>query len=329
MFRAFTRVKVRVGERVGSERANARFLGTLRLYEGEFRRHNIRVRARGVLQQQLRALFPNAHQCGRCGHGPVMHRACSSLTTHDGEWVGRTGRISNACASCGWFAADISAWPAWDGRVPEQADATTGGDGGGDGGDDGGGAGLGAAPTRARLEPTNAAEAAEHLREALALSQMADTRRHAEAAVAVRAAPRRTQWGWRAFFWWAGAATTVAAAIVYGVAYDGIWDTLTNVVCAAFMLFVTGAYAPYYAAAVRGVRAVWCDDRLWRRVRTCTGHDVARMIFDGAIASYVVYLASLLLHPIIFRFGMVWLIVMLVARTTARMLSRSGPASDW
>lgn len=69
-------------------------------------------------QTMLRAALPNAYQCGRCGHGPVLHANCSNLSAHHGEILSVRGsrlRRSNACAKCGWFAADISSWPRWDG----------------------------------------------------------------------------------------------------------------------------------------------------------------------------------------------------------------------
>ena len=71
-----------------------------------------------LLARQLRDALPGAKQCGRCGAGPVMHRACSNLRTHHGDRAkdGR-GHIDNSCRQCGWFVSDISAWPAWDGKV--------------------------------------------------------------------------------------------------------------------------------------------------------------------------------------------------------------------
>ena len=37
------------------------------------------------------------------------------LAAHHGEARGRA-HVSNACPACGWFSAQISDWPAWDGR---------------------------------------------------------------------------------------------------------------------------------------------------------------------------------------------------------------------
>lgn len=70
-------------------------------------------------QIMLRAALPDAYQCGRCGHGPVLHMACSDLRSHHGERVGGVTR-SNACGKCGWFADNISAWPRWDGKLRDE-----------------------------------------------------------------------------------------------------------------------------------------------------------------------------------------------------------------
>ncbi|CAE7800220.1 unnamed protein product [Symbiodinium sp. CCMP2592] len=75
-----------------------------------------------LLANQLKAALPGAHQCGRCGFGPVLHDRCDNLSTHHNESSGRT-RISNACPSCGHFSGNISGWPRWDGRVRHLAQA--------------------------------------------------------------------------------------------------------------------------------------------------------------------------------------------------------------
>ncbi len=72
--------------------------------------------AAAALQSTLRRQFPNAHQCGRCGFGPVDHLACADLSRHHGEQHGNA-KISNACPKCQWFSAQIADWPAWDGHV--------------------------------------------------------------------------------------------------------------------------------------------------------------------------------------------------------------------
>jgi len=80
-------------------------------------------------QTMLRAALPNAYQCARCGHGPVLHSNCGNLSSHHRQLVpgGRHGsvRISNACEKCGWFASDITQWPAWDGRLGDEDNANT------------------------------------------------------------------------------------------------------------------------------------------------------------------------------------------------------------
>lgn len=78
--------------------------------------------ARFAQQKMLRQALPDAYQCGRCGHGPVLHANCSNLRTHHGELrTGVAARTSNACAKCGWFVSDIKAWPRWDGMLEDDA----------------------------------------------------------------------------------------------------------------------------------------------------------------------------------------------------------------
>lgn len=72
---------------------------------------------RAMLQQAL----PNARQCGQCGYGPILHAHCDNLRTHHGQRVSGGSQINNACPRCNWFADDISAWPRWDGRMPNTA----------------------------------------------------------------------------------------------------------------------------------------------------------------------------------------------------------------
>jgi hypothetical protein len=62
----------------------------------------------------------NAFQCPVCHVGPVEHAFCNNLMTHQGEARGRATRIDNACANCGYFAADISGWERWDGRFQRE-----------------------------------------------------------------------------------------------------------------------------------------------------------------------------------------------------------------
>merc|ERR1712196_347815 len=72
---------------------------------------------RNILAEQLKRQFPDARQCKSCGHGPILHFACSNLATHHGERNNRGGSINNACVKCGWFAKDIRAWPKWNGKL--------------------------------------------------------------------------------------------------------------------------------------------------------------------------------------------------------------------
>eukprot|EP00931_Biecheleriopsis_adriatica_P040725 TRINITY_DN23331_c0_g1_i3.p2 TRINITY_DN23331_c0_g1~~TRINITY_DN23331_c0_g1_i3.p2 ORF type:complete len:219 (-),score=31.52 TRINITY_DN23331_c0_g1_i3:514-1170(-) len=71
-----------------------------------------------LLREGLLRLLPNAKQCLRCKTGPIDHFACSDLGAHHGERVGNT-QIRNQCPKCGWWAWDISEWPAWDGILRE------------------------------------------------------------------------------------------------------------------------------------------------------------------------------------------------------------------
>lgn len=77
-----------------------------------------RVRNNELQPEQLRALFGNnekMYQCGRCSFGPIEHFSCGDLEAHHGEDAGHHSRVNNACPQCGWFAAEISQWPKWDG----------------------------------------------------------------------------------------------------------------------------------------------------------------------------------------------------------------------
>ena len=51
-----------------------------------------------------------AHQCPRCGHGPVEHFACDDLTAHD---VGH-----NKYEKYSFHAANIREWSPWTGELP-------------------------------------------------------------------------------------------------------------------------------------------------------------------------------------------------------------------
>ena len=76
-----------------------------------------------ALSKALREQFPDAYQCRRCGFGPVVHQACSDLRAHHGQQVG-SSKISNACPKCGWFSAQLSHWPRWNGNIAWQGKIT-------------------------------------------------------------------------------------------------------------------------------------------------------------------------------------------------------------
>ena len=58
-----------------------------------------------------------------CLSARVWDQACSALNTHHGESRG-AGRVNNACPRCGWFGMNISEWLRWDGKLPEETNAT-------------------------------------------------------------------------------------------------------------------------------------------------------------------------------------------------------------
>eukprot|EP00928_Gymnodinium_smaydae_P074576 TRINITY_DN57607_c0_g1_i1.p1 TRINITY_DN57607_c0_g1~~TRINITY_DN57607_c0_g1_i1.p1 ORF type:complete len:694 (-),score=58.21 TRINITY_DN57607_c0_g1_i1:284-2365(-) len=81
--------------------------------------------ARGVRKEDLEAqmrrqYLGRAYQCASCNFGPIDHFACGDLAHHNGQRVGEA-RINNACPRCGWFSRYLSAWPKWDGAVPDEA----------------------------------------------------------------------------------------------------------------------------------------------------------------------------------------------------------------
>jgi hypothetical protein len=78
----------------------------------------LEVESSAILARGLRAQFPDARQCGRCGFGPITHYACADLRTHHGERWGEAGAsINNSCPLCGWFQQTIELWPRWDGEL--------------------------------------------------------------------------------------------------------------------------------------------------------------------------------------------------------------------
>jgi len=63
----------------------------------------------------------DARQCPHCGFGPLELLKCDDLKAHHGEWKrSNNGALlitDNACPRCHHFAANIAAFPVWDGRV--------------------------------------------------------------------------------------------------------------------------------------------------------------------------------------------------------------------
>ena len=125
-FAQYLEVKRLIAERRVWDRAQADLRTEISRVNQELGRQAVQV-SRQALQQQLRRQFPNAYQCGRCGHGPIDHMACYDLQAHHGEQHG-AARISNACPRCNWFSPEISHWPKWNGTLPDDVDATTGED---------------------------------------------------------------------------------------------------------------------------------------------------------------------------------------------------------
>ena len=72
--------------------------------------------AKEELARTLKKEFPNARQCGQCDFGPIDHKACWDLQTHQGERSGGSV-IRNNCPRCGWTTRDINNWPKWNGQV--------------------------------------------------------------------------------------------------------------------------------------------------------------------------------------------------------------------
>jgi hypothetical protein len=63
----------------------------------------------------MRRQYHNAVQCPRCRAGPVIPEKCYDLQAHHGESSSSgSGRISNACPSCGFFSSERGDWVRWD-----------------------------------------------------------------------------------------------------------------------------------------------------------------------------------------------------------------------
>jgi hypothetical protein len=118
-FSQYVGVKMGVAERGLHDRAQEDLQVEINRINAELGQQNVQM-SQERLRQELRRQFPNAYQCGGCGFGPVDHKACHDLTTHNGE-----GGINNACPQCGWFRSEIAQWPKWDGNLPVGVDATT------------------------------------------------------------------------------------------------------------------------------------------------------------------------------------------------------------
>eukprot|EP00961_Rhodomonas_salina_P299111 3938656-Rhodomonas_salina.1 len=68
-------------------------------------------------REYLRSVYPDALQCPRCGHGPVIVDGCSDLRAHHGQRAQGGGTFSNACHACGFFSNERAQWMHWDGRL--------------------------------------------------------------------------------------------------------------------------------------------------------------------------------------------------------------------
>ena len=73
-----------------------------------------------ILVEALAKNIIDPRMCKSCGFGPVEPKNCSNLRQHHGQIVHRTAdgkvvKINNGCPACGWFAAEKSLWPKWDG----------------------------------------------------------------------------------------------------------------------------------------------------------------------------------------------------------------------
>jgi hypothetical protein len=125
-FENYLIVKMKIAEQRVYERQNAKWAREIQRIQEEMDRKGVEI-DRQLLTEQLQRQFPNAYQCGKCGHGPIDKRACDDLSAHHGQrnYNGQGGTINNACPSCGWFSPHIRDWPKWNGKLPESVDAST------------------------------------------------------------------------------------------------------------------------------------------------------------------------------------------------------------
>ena len=75
-FQEYLTVKMKVGEHRVFERQNAKWTLEFQRIQQEMKEKGVKM-DRNLLAEQLQRQFPNAYQCGRCGHGPIDHTACS------------------------------------------------------------------------------------------------------------------------------------------------------------------------------------------------------------------------------------------------------------
>jgi hypothetical protein len=74
-FQDYLTVKMKVGEHRVFERQNAKWSMEFQRIQKEMKEKGVEM-DRTLLAEQLQRQFPNAYQCGRCGHGPIDHTAC-------------------------------------------------------------------------------------------------------------------------------------------------------------------------------------------------------------------------------------------------------------
>jgi len=74
-FQDYLTVKMKVGEHRVFERQNAKWSMEFQRIQKEMKEKGVTM-DRNLLAEQLQRQFPNAYQCGRCGHGPIDHTAC-------------------------------------------------------------------------------------------------------------------------------------------------------------------------------------------------------------------------------------------------------------
>jgi len=108
-FENYLTVQRRIAEQNVYEEQNQKWMAEVQRiqleYEQQQTAHKVQV-DRSLLAEQMQRQFPDAYQCGQCGHGPILHGHCSDLAAHHGERRGQSV-INNACPVCGWFSKNI------------------------------------------------------------------------------------------------------------------------------------------------------------------------------------------------------------------------------